>query len=192
MIWPFKKKHVPMPKQTIPEPLSAARLFKKTLSEQMPNGRAQIVIALWHTPIHLSVFRRALTEEGNHEEFRIEHMLPVLEDQLQRATGDIAPRRLGWLHIAGMLYYLCYPGADVAPAVQDELADIFVMLADSMYVIPNIVEHNVIWSEHEKDPFRDGLFTTKDYAINFLTPPYLRSHPKLKAYAQANGVYISS
>ncbi|WP_296335527.1 hypothetical protein [Reyranella sp.] len=97
MIWPFKKKHVPMPKQTIPEPLSAARLFKKTLSEQMPNGRAQIVIALWHTPIHLSVFRRALTEEGNHEEFRIEHMLPVLEDQLQRATGDIAPRRLGWL-----------------------------------------------------------------------------------------------
>ncbi|TAJ41408.1 MAG: hypothetical protein EPO55_05595 [Reyranella sp.] len=91
-----------------------------------------------------------------------------------------------------MLYYLCYPGADVAPAVQDELADIFVMLADSMYVIPNIVEHNVIWSEHEKDPFRDGLFTTKDYAINFLTPPYLRSHPSLKAYAQANGVYISS
>jgi hypothetical protein len=81
-------------------------------------------------------------------------MTPPPEPQPQQLPLQ---RGLGWLHVAGMLYYLCHPeNGDIGPpAVQDELVEIFIMLADAAYVLPNIIEHNVIWKDYEKDLFPD-------------------------------------
>jgi len=186
VVWPFKKKPEPLRRFEIADVVSAAGTLKEQVEEQVPNGRAQIVIALWHLrPI--MIVNTSLAKDRGYSEYDIRHMMGSLQDAMPQATGEIDRRRVGWFFIAGTLYYLCHFGGEPPQQMKDDLADIFIMLADATYVIPNIVEHNIIWKDEEKEPFKDGLLGTKRDVLCNMTPPYLRTHQKLAAYAKQHG-----
>lgn len=186
MIWPFKKKLEPLRKFEIADVVSAARTLKEQVEEQVPNGRAQIVIALWHTRPNMIAYT-ALAKDRGYPEFDIRYMMGMLQDIMQRTTGEVERRRVGWFFIAGTLYYLCHFGGEPSQQIKDDLADIFIMLADATDVIPDIVAHNIVWKDEEKEPFKDGILGTRMDVLCHMTPPYLRAHQKLAAYAKQHG-----
>lgn len=184
---PFRKKPEPPPTVTSATPLRRAEAILSGMHATIPNGHAQILIALANTRINYEVYRDVMRKQG--KEFTVDDYIRQNERLLAEHKAEIPQRRLMWFLTAAMIYSLGDGNGD--PEVEDRLAQIYILLADSSEFMLNVLEHNILWTADEKVWF-DKHNSNRSGVVLLWVPKGLKKHPRLLAYAKQHDFWISA
>lgn len=173
---------------TVATPLDRADAILSGMDQTIPNGHAQILIALSNMNPMYSALRdkfRDGTTEFTRDDFvrQIEKMLAEnMDDEIQK-------RRLMWYLGAAFIYSLEDGRGD--PDVEDRLVQIYIRLADASEFIVSSLEHNILWADWEKSSFPDKSMANRTAIMQLYMPGPLRKHPRAQAYAKQHDFWLS-
>ncbi|MGH8427844.1 MAG: hypothetical protein ACRES7_07675 [Gammaproteobacteria bacterium] len=108
------------------------------------------------------------------------------------------PTDRGWMlpravwNWSALLVMLAEERAEQHPEIQDELASIWICLTKGCTLLPELLKHNVVWTESEKSTFYHILPNKIQYCLNIFMPKILLENPKINDFAASNGLEYSA
>ena len=100
-------------------------------------------------------------------------------EKLTSPTDDEINRRRHEWFLRSLLLYRLMQKASTNPSINGTVVEIWATLASSGQYLKALLEHNIIWSEEEKDWFAD-LKDENDgvrYVVNLMVPKHYRADP---------------
>lgn len=183
----FRKRPERPPSITDAPPLRRTEAVLKGMAATIPNGHAQILVALANVKIMYEVHRDVIRKKKG-EDFTLDDFIRMLEGMLPETKEEIPRRRIMWFMTAAMIHSIGDGGDD--PEVKDRLAQIYIHLAEASEMMLDILRHNALWSDDEKIFFTDKYSASRKGTMLIYLPKNLRNHPRIQTYRKAHDFWL--
>jgi len=169
---------------------SFVRFVKGLLCESEPGASTMCVVALRNLePIMIFAKDWAEREPKKHVPNGIDEFIRLLSEE--NPKDEISSRRQWWFQYA-LLVKRATILAEHNVAFHDDVAAIWVRLAEGGKYLKRLLEHNVIWDDNEKLWFSE-FKSEKDgasYVLNLMSPKWIRENKQIQDYAFANDFFV--
>jgi hypothetical protein len=185
MIFSWFKKKSANPLGDLIKQDSAAfvRSIRAMVEQSEPASNAMCLVALANLPVMLSVLNQQIEKQAGASVDLDTHIQSLLASG--QAGDEISQRRCDWFFL-GMLIYRSSHLGQKSPTLADDVAAIWICLAESAQFLPALLSHNIVWEPLEKEWFAP-IKSKQDaagYVLSWMLPKWLKSHPAVLSYAQ--------
>jgi hypothetical protein len=160
---------------------------QKILSENVPASHAMYVVAYQNQAPMMTAIERLPMEDPSRPWNTCE-AIKIIAKLRETHTDEIVSRRLSWF-FGAFLVKEATERALGKPDLEDTAAEIWLYLIRGSAHIKQLLEHNVVWSEDEKEWFSliQNESDAMRHTISYVLPKSLRQHPKIKQFEQDHG-----
>jgi hypothetical protein len=164
-------------------------LCVKMIQGEQPGAKALVVVAFNVVSILLPLSACALKLEGKDHQTDV---LRTLFDGFMSMPNDELNRRRREAFLRAWLFHELIRREETDLTLHKIVVDIWVDLAGSCQYLPNLLEHNIVWSDEEKSWLKD--FKTGDEAVskivNILIPARYRADPKFEELGKKHSFFV--
>jgi hypothetical protein len=165
-------------------------LCVKMIRGDQPGANAMVVVAFDLLRVTLPLGAHALKLEGKNNS--PDDVFRTLFDHCMSGTNDVVNQRRHGAFLRALLFHDLMRREESDPTLHAAVVGIWVELASSGRFIRNLLEHNIVWSDVEKSPFRD--FKTDDdvvsYIVNSIVPARYRSHRTFQELGKKHNFFV--
>jgi hypothetical protein len=167
-----------------------ARFVKELFETEAPPTHAMAVVGYMNMDGYLRAYEHLAQREG--KVFDVDDFARIVFKEYASSPQDeIKQRRSSWFFMGTAALRLNRKAA-TNPALRSAAVDVWIMMASSGKYLKALLEHNVVWSDKEKEWFA-GLRNEKDgirYVINFAVPKLFHDDPAIMDLAKQNDIWI--
>ncbi len=157
-----------------------------------PAGWTMLAVACQNLePIMMATTELAEENPGRGVPADVDGVIRFISNGIKSASDEIGRRRLMWLFQAALIRRATEI-ASRTPALQPDVAAIWILISRGCALIPEILAQNQLWSSQEKEYFT-VIHTEKEglkYGLHILAPAYLRKSDLLTKFAESNGILL--
>ena len=160
---------------------------QEILSESVPATHAMYVVAYQNQALMMPALERLPMEDPS-QPWNTCEAIKLIAKLRETHTDEIVSRRLSWF-FGALLVKEATERALGKPDIEDTAAEIWLYLIRGSAHIKHLLEHNIVWSEDEKEWFSliQNESDAMRHTISYVLPKGLRQHPKIKQFEQDHG-----
>jgi hypothetical protein len=161
------------------------------ITDSDPSGCVMIITAMSNLDPILgaskNLAKRIPTNNGLPK--NIDEMIKMISNVDLSDDDEIKSHRINWFFIASLLSRATQI-AEQKQICEDEVAVMWLHLAEGCRYAETTLEHNVLWSDEEKMCFSFWRGAEVSYPLKILMPKYLRKNSKIKEFAKNENIFL--